>query len=182
MTGAVTQGHRGELAAQIVFLAASDAVCSRQAEPENLPGSVITVRDLLIELLPSDHSEEMVDSLIPFGSGIRRTLGCHISSICPNHSMRRPHASWFVVMPAPYSQKGDMGYPCHPIRCEYITPALLMIQVKNSIQDPPVDAAMSAMLPSAALREYGVSLKHMDTTCVRVYVNFGRKSAPPVQY
>ena len=62
LSGALSNGIRGEVAAQIILLLAFDCACAKVGKP---PGVRVSLKSVLLELLPPEIDDSLVDRLIP---------------------------------------------------------------------------------------------------------------------
>ena len=176
-TGAISMGHRGELTAQVILLWAFDVTCRLNSQQ---PGQCVNLKDVLIQLLPSDVDDKFVDECIPAKLRDAKIACCQFINL-----MQKPRPEIFLQLAERHVgaalKEGQRG-------ADLLVPimypeASLMVQVKNySDEDNPgsfSERACGKLLPSFSFKEdftgenKDTTLKHYDDLCVRVLMQLG---------
>ncbi len=163
MSGALSQGIRGEIVAQILLLLACDSAC-RDAGQD--PGSCVSLRAVLTRLLPSSAGDKLLKTVLPDHFKDPKIACCqflHVAhgftektffELAERHcgaSLREGQRGADLVIPILGS--GGPGY--------------LMIQVKNliSCQKDCAESRMasSCLLPSYVLADNGMCANYLNT-------------------
>jgi hypothetical protein len=179
-TGAISMGHRGELTAQMILLWAFDVTCRLNSKQ---PGQCVKLKDVLIQLLPVDVDENILNDCIPAKLRDAKIACCQFINL-----MRKPRPEIFLQLAERHVgaalKEGQRG-------ADLLVPimypeALLMVQVKNySDEDNPgsfSERACGKLLPSFSFKEdftgesKDTTLKRYDDLCVRVLMQLGSRT------
>ena len=178
-TGAISMGHRGELTAQMILLWAFDVTCRLNRQQ---PGQCVKLKEVLIQLLPDNVDENIVNECIPAPLRDAKIACCQFINL-----MQKPRPEIFLQLAERHVgaalKEGQRG-------ADLLVPimypeALLMVQVKNySDEDNPgsfSERACGKLLPSFSFQEdftgenKDTTLKKYDGLCVRVLMQLGSR-------
>ncbi|CEO98752.1 unnamed protein product (mitochondrion) [Plasmodiophora brassicae] len=195
LSGALDQGFVGELVGQVLFLFACDRACDAARKRS---GSVVSVVDVLAQLLPSDTSDQLAEDAVPPGMrgamlacgqfvnlAYKPDLRAHVR-LAERHCfgvLPEGFPGWDLygpvfLSPESVDAQGGASRDDHPMEdapCPSERIGVLGVQVKACTDAAFSEKDKEEMLPSRALDGcfHPALLQTLDDRSVLVFMNVG---------